>query len=92
MEHSSAAADAPVIAFISKMVAVPAIAVPVKPGSRPPADPHKEIFLGFGRVFSGVLREGMRLHVLSPLYSSLQPHQHRRVRALFRNERLFFAD
>lgn len=74
---SSAAPDAPAVAFISKMVAVPAAALPLAPGERPPADPTREVFLGFGRVFSGVLRPGQRVHVLSPLYNVLAPNQQR---------------
>lgn len=74
---SSASPDAPVVAFISKMVAVPAAALPLGPGEPPPADPTREVFLGFGRVFSGVLRPGQRVHVLSPLYSIFAPSQQR---------------
>lgn len=74
---SSASTDAPAVAFISKMVAVPAAALPLGPGERPPADPTREVFLGFGRVFSGVLRPGQRMHVLSPLYSVFAPSRQR---------------
>lgn len=74
---SASSPDAPAVAFISKMVAVPAAAIPLAPGERPAADPAREIFLGFGRVFAGVLRPGQRVHVLSPLYNVLAPNQQR---------------
>lgn len=77
VEESAAAPETPVVTFVSKMVAVPAAALPVPPGGRPPLDPKKEVFLGFGRVFSGVLRVGQRVHVLSPVYTPLNPQQNR---------------
>lgn len=77
IHQSASEPDSAVITFVSKMVAVPAAALPLAPGERPPVDPTKEVFLGFGRVFSGVLRVGQRVHVLSPLYSPLNPQHHR---------------
>lgn len=74
---SDASATAPVVIYISKMIAVPAGAVPRLPGEAPPADAHAEEFLAFGRVFSGVVREGMRVQVLSAAYTPLRPDQHR---------------
>ena len=37
-------------------------------GQPGPRDPNEETFLAFARVFSGVLRDGQRLHVLSAAY------------------------
>lgn len=48
-----------------------------QPGDPAPADPLEERFLAFGRVFSGVLRQGQRLQVLSPAYSPANPEEHR---------------
>ena len=47
-----------------------------KPG---PQDPTQEVFLAFGRVFSGVLRDGQSVHVLSAAYNPMQPHLQRQV-------------
>jgi hypothetical protein len=77
IERSERAPDAPVVTFVAKMVAMPAAAVPLAPGERLCGDPAREVFLGFGRVFSGVLRVGQRVHVLSPLYTALNPQKHR---------------
>lgn len=74
---SAADAAAPLVLFISKMVAVPAGALPLAAGERLPAEPLADEFLGFGRVFSGVAREGQRVHVLSPAFSAAAPHKHR---------------
>jgi ribosome assembly protein 1 len=91
IESSSAEPDSPVITFVSKMVAVPAVALPLAPGERPPVDPRKEVFLGFGRVFSGVLRVGQRVHVLSPVYSPLNPQQHRYVGIVPSHQMVFYG-
>jgi ribosome assembly protein 1 len=40
------------------------------------------VFLAFGRVFSGVAREGQRVHVLSPAYDPRTPHLHRQTAVL----------
>jgi ribosome assembly protein 1 len=79
LASSRATAEAPTVVYIAKMVAVPAGALPLLPGERPPADLHADEFLAFGRVFCGVLREGQRVHVLSAAYSPLQPDRHRCV-------------
>lgn len=47
-----------------------------KPG---PQDPSQEVFLAFGRVFSGVLRDGQAMHVLSAAYNPAQPQLQRQV-------------
>jgi ribosome assembly protein 1 len=41
-----------------------------------------EVFLAFGRVFSGVAREGARVHVLSSAYDPLAPDKHRQTAVL----------
>lgn len=47
-----------------------------KPG---PQDPSQEVFLAFGRVFSGVLKDGQAMHVLSAAYNPAQPHLQRQI-------------
>lgn len=47
-----------------------------KPG---PVDPSQEVFLAFGRVFSGVLQDGQAVHVLSAAYNPAQPHLQRQI-------------
>lgn len=37
------------------------------------------MFLAFGRVFSGVLKDGQAMHVLSAAYNPAQPHLQRQV-------------
>lgn len=66
MEACDAQAS-PVVAFVSKMVAVPAAALPR--GARTPHNAGAEVFLGFGRVFSGTLRDGDPVQVLSAAYA-----------------------
>jgi hypothetical protein len=41
-----------------------------------------EVFLAFGRVFSGVAREGARVHVLSSAYDPLAPTKQRQTAVL----------
>eukprot|EP00798_Chlamydomonas_sp_ICE-L_P013599 gene13599-19472_t len=48
----------------------------VRPGEPAPANPTDEVFLAFGRVFSGVAREGQAVHVLSAAYSPQDPSSH----------------
>lgn len=65
---SSAAPDAPLVIFVSKMVAMPRSILPRQPGDPVPAassSGNDEVFVAFGRVYSGVAREGVRIHVLS---------------------------
>jgi translation elongation factor EF-G len=68
---------APTVVHVSKMVAVPASALPRNVGDPSPQDPLKEVFLAFGRVFAGQLRDGMSVHVLSAAYTPLEPDRHR---------------
>ena len=48
-------------------------------GKPPPQDPSQEVFLAFGRVFSGVLKDGQSVHVLSAAYNPAQPQLQRQV-------------
>ena len=48
-------------------------------GRPSPQDPSQEVFLAFGRVFSGVLRDGQSMHVLSAAYNPIHPHLQRQV-------------
>jgi len=65
--------NAPTVLYISKMVAVPASALPRLPGEPGPVDPNEERFLAFGRVFSGVIRQDQALHVLPSTYNPADP-------------------
>ena len=46
-------------------------------GEPGPRDPSEEVFLAFARVFSGVVRDGQRVHVLSAAYDPAHPQQER---------------
>jgi hypothetical protein len=48
LASSNMAPAASVVVYITKMVAVPAGALPLMPGERPPGDAHAEEFLAFG--------------------------------------------
>ena len=61
--------EAPLIAYISKMIAVPSLALPRLPGEPAPANPNEERFLAFGRVFSGGITQGDTLYVLPSTYN-----------------------
>ncbi|XP_052206412.1 uncharacterized protein LOC127810862 isoform X2 [Diospyros lotus] len=73
--------DAPCVAFVSKMFAVPAKMLPRKglngevlnnstdEGRNSESD---ECFLAFARIFSGVIHSGQRIFVLSSLYDPLK--------------------
>lgn len=63
--------SAPVVVYVSKMVAVrnAELVDMLASSSHSPALPlDGESFVGFARVFSGVLRPNARLHVLGPKY------------------------
>ncbi|KIY92792.1 elongation factor EF-2 [Monoraphidium neglectum] len=67
------------------MISVPASLLPRRPGDPPPsaaADGPGEVFLAFGRVFSGVAREGARVHVLTSAYDPREPGRHRQTATL----------
>lgn len=68
-----ASEKAPTVVYISKMVAVPASALPRFPGEPGPVDPKEENFLAFGRVFSGIIRQGQAVHVLPSTYNPADP-------------------
>ena len=55
------------------------------PGQPGPSNPSEEVFLAFGRVFSGVLRDQQEVHVLSAAYHPGMPAQHRQVLTVGRN-------
>ncbi|KAI4383724.1 hypothetical protein MLD38_009528 [Melastoma candidum] len=82
VENCDSSPDAPCVAFVSKMFAVPLQQIP-------PKGPQGEIlnlndlkeegsgdtdecFLAFARIFSGVLTSGSRIFVLSALYDPLK--------------------
>lgn len=69
--------EAPTVCFMSKMVAVPLSAVPRQIGAAPPVATQGNVFVAFGRVFSGLLRDGDTMHVLSAAYHPSRPHEHR---------------
>lgn len=63
---------APMVVYVSKMVAVPAIALPRVTGESPPRNPDEEKFLAFGRVFAGEIREGDTVFVLPSTYNPVE--------------------
>uniref|UniRef100_A0A0D9VGU8 Elongation factor-like 1 n=1 Tax=Leersia perrieri TaxID=77586 RepID=A0A0D9VGU8_9ORYZ len=74
----NASTSAPVVVFVSKMFAVPYRFLPSKGVNGEPIN-HRgssaesgECFLAFARVFSGVLRAGQKVFVLSPMYDPLR--------------------
>jgi translation elongation factor EF-G len=81
---SSSAPDAPLVIYVSKMISVPANLLPRRADGRPPPRTNDagEVFLAFGRVFSGVAREGARVHVLTSAYDPADPTRHRQSAAL----------
>ena len=42
-------------------------------GEPGPKDPKQEVFLAFARIFSGVVTDGQRIHVLSAAYNPARP-------------------
>lgn len=69
LSECNTTADAPTVVYISKMVAVPVAAIPRLPGEPSLGGATDEIFLAFGRVFSGVLKQGQQLYVLPSTYN-----------------------
>lgn len=69
--------DAPLLVYVSKMVAVPAAAIPRQARAAAPAAAGGEVFLAFGRVFSGQLSDQQAVHVLSAAYDPTDPAAHR---------------
>lgn len=78
---------APMVAYVSKMIAVPLSAIPKGPGDPPRGSGGtEEVFLAFGRVFAGSLKAGDTVHVLQATYSPQEPSEARqecKVRAAF---------
>uniref|UniRef100_A0ACD5ZYR5 Uncharacterized protein n=1 Tax=Avena sativa TaxID=4498 RepID=A0ACD5ZYR5_AVESA len=77
VEICDVGADSPVVVYVSKMFAVPYKTLPPK-GVRGELLSHQgasesdECFMAFARVFSGVLRAGQKVFVLSALYDPLK--------------------
>ncbi|KXG30393.2 hypothetical protein SORBI_3004G168900 [Sorghum bicolor] len=75
---ASASASAPIVVFVSKMFAVPYTMLPCRGLNRKELLIHSEpesegeCFLAFARVFSGVLRAGQKVFVLSTLYDPVK--------------------
>lgn len=78
LSGADASSSAPLVLFVSKMVAVPAAALPRLPGEPAPEHPLEERFVGFGRVFAGTARDGDHVHVLSPKYDPAEPNSKER--------------
>lgn len=77
VEACDANGDAPVVVYVSKMFAVPYKVLPLKGVNGELLNHHssvesEECFLAFARVFSGVLRAGQKVFVLSPLYDPVK--------------------
>ncbi|KAL5710905.1 hypothetical protein ACHQM5_021414 [Ranunculus cassubicifolius] len=66
VETCNCSSEAPTVAFVSKM-----FAVPLKDMEDGGGD-SDECFLAFARIFSGVLFSGQKIHVLSTLYDPLK--------------------
>ncbi|CAL8464184.1 g3719 [Coccomyxa elongata] len=73
MTACSTNTSAPLVIYVSKMIAVPASTLPRIPGEPGPRDPKQEVFLAFARIFSGVVTDGQRVHVLSAAYNPARP-------------------
>ncbi|CAD7704026.1 unnamed protein product [Ostreobium quekettii] len=76
---SSADVDAPLVVYVSKMVATPIDQLPRSPGDCTPVSENGVVFLAFGRVFSGVARSGARVHVLTANYKPTSPGKNRQT-------------
>ena len=75
---SDASPRAPAVAYVAKMIAVPAASLPRRAGQDAAGrNPTDEVFLAFARVFAGTLRDGDRVHVLSAAYDPAAPASHR---------------
>ncbi|KAK9830922.1 hypothetical protein WJX81_005694 [Elliptochloris bilobata] len=84
----AATPPAPAVVYVAKMLAVPASSLPRGAAwdPNPGTDPADEVFLAFGRVFAGMLRDGDCVHVLSAAYDPAVPALHRQeaqVRGLY---------
>ncbi|XP_008809463.2 LOW QUALITY PROTEIN: elongation factor-like GTPase 1 [Phoenix dactylifera] len=80
VEACDSSSDAPCVAFVSKMFAVPYKMLPQRGSNgealnNQPTDEvgeSEECFLAFARIFSGVLHSGQKVFVLSALYDPLK--------------------
>lgn len=78
VETCNGSSDAPCIAFVSKMFAVPVKLLPLKGpqgevlNNNLNDEDSDECFLAFARIFSGVLTAGQKVFVLSALYDPLK--------------------
>lgn len=78
VEICNSSLDAPCVAFVSKMFAVPMKMLPHRDANGEILDNFSqegesdECFLAFARIFSGVLTSGQRIFVLSALYDPLK--------------------
>lgn len=79
VEACDSRAEAPCVAFVSKMFAIPTKMLPqrgidgeIVNNSTEDGD-SDECFLAFARIFSGELCAGQRVYVLSALYDPLKP-------------------
>lgn len=77
VETCDVGADSPVVVYVSKMFAVPYKTLPPKGAhgellSHQGASESEECFMAFARVFSGVLRAGQKVFVLSALYDPVK--------------------
>ncbi|KAG0613109.1 hypothetical protein M758_6G077800 [Ceratodon purpureus] len=89
IETCDGSIEAPCVAFVSKMVAVPIETLPrrgpngemvnLDMGIGDTDSAQRECFLAFARVFSGVLSVGSKVYVLSALYDPLNPEQGKNV-------------
>ncbi|KAM0833929.1 hypothetical protein ACQ4PT_063947 [Festuca glaucescens] len=77
VETCDVGADSPVVVYVSKMFAVPYKTLPPKGVNgelltHQGANESEECFMAFARVFSGVLRAGHKVFVLSALYDPVK--------------------
>lgn len=79
VEVCDSRSEAPCIAFVSKMFAVPLKMLPqrgpngdILNNSPDEVGESDECFLAFARIFSGVLSSGQRIYVLSALYDPIK--------------------
>ncbi|KAF6174221.1 hypothetical protein GIB67_033753 [Kingdonia uniflora] len=85
VEACDASPQAPCVAFVSKMFAVPSKMLPQRGPNGEVVNnfveegESEECFLAFARIFSGVLTSGQKIYVLSALYDPLKEetvHKH----------------
>ncbi|KAJ6792989.1 elongation factor-like GTPase 1 isoform X2 [Iris pallida] len=73
VEACDSSDGAPCVAFVSKMFAVPNKMIPQRDHhSMGEGAESDECFLAFARIFSGILRSGQKVFVLSALYDPLK--------------------